>query len=116
MTRIEGIAMQILPSFDELKFMAENAPHELEALRQSMSEEIIEQSSQTMQPRLRAQMSHINQVIARGKNPNHINILLMAELQQQLKRFALALNDPQALTEHTAEVKAFTRPAHQPDR
>lgn len=102
--------MQTLPSFDELKSMAENAPEELEALRLSMSEEIINHASPDMQPRLRAQMSHINQVIAKGKNPNHTNILLMSELQLQLKRFAQALNAPETLTEHQAEVKPFVRP------
>ncbi|MGF1699893.1 DUF3135 domain-containing protein [Photobacterium makurazakiensis] len=102
--------MQTLPSFDELKAMAENAPEELEALRISMSEEVIANASESMQPRLRAQMSHINQVIAKGKNPNHTNILLMAELQQQLKRFAQALNAPESLTEHCAEIKPFVQP------
>ena len=75
-----------------------------------MSEEVISNASSDMQPRLRAQMSHINQVIAKGKNPNHTNIMLMAELQQQLKRFAQALNAPESLTEHQAEIKPFTRP------
>lgn len=106
--------MQTLPDFDTLKLMAENAPDELEALRLAMSEEIINQASDAMQPRLRAQMNHINQVIDYGKNPNHTNILLMAELQQQLKRFALALNAPEALTEHQADIHPFIRPS--PDR
>ena len=102
--------MQTLPPFDELKAMAENEPEKLEALRLAMSEEIIGNASADMQPRLRAQMSHINQVIAKGKNPNHTNIMLMAELQQQLKRFAQALNAPETLTEHQAEIKPFARP------
>lgn len=109
--------MQTLPSFDELREMAENKPEELEALRLSMSEEIIRNASPEMQPRLRAQMSHINQVIDKGKNPNHTNILLMSELQHQLKRFAQALNAPDTLTEHQAEVKPFIRPQpSQPDQ
>lgn len=53
-------------------------------------------------------MSHINQVIAKGKNPNHTNILLMAELQIQLKRFAQALNAPETLTEHQAKIMPFS--------
>ncbi|AJR07239.1 DUF3135 domain-containing protein [Photobacterium gaetbulicola] len=105
--------MQTLPPFDELRTMAEKEPEKLEALRLAMSEEIIRNASSEMQPRLRAQMSHINQVIAKGKNPNHTNIMLMAELQQQLKRFAQALNAPQTLTEHQAEIKPFARPGSQ---
>ncbi|MGF1724535.1 DUF3135 domain-containing protein [Photobacterium nomapromontoriensis] len=102
--------MQTLPDFDTLKHMAENAPEELEALRLTMSEEIIERASDAMKPRLRAQMSHINHVIEYGKNPNHTNILLMAELQQQLKRFAQALNAPDTLTENQADIHPFVRP------
>ena len=102
--------MQTLPPFDELKAMAENEPEKLEALRLAMSEEIITGASSDMQPRLRAQMSHINQVIAKGNNPNHTNIMLMTELQRQLKRFAQALNAPETLTEHQAEIKPFARP------
>ncbi|MFZ6043660.1 DUF3135 domain-containing protein, partial [Vibrio natriegens] len=49
--------MQTLPSFDELKKMAEDNPDALEALRLSMSEEIIRHASAEMQPRLRAQLS-----------------------------------------------------------
>ncbi|PSW04897.1 DUF3135 domain-containing protein [Photobacterium lipolyticum] len=107
--------MQTLPSFDELKILAESKPEELEALRLRMSEEIIAGASPSMQPRLRAQLSHINQVISRGKNPNHTNVLLLSELQQQLKRFAQALNAPETLTEHQAEVKPFTRPSQPED-
>ncbi|KLV07540.1 hypothetical protein ABT56_05205 [Photobacterium aquae] len=102
--------MQTLPPFDELKAMAENDPDQLEALRLSMSEEIISQASKEMQPRLRAQLSHINHVIGYGKNPNHTNILLMAELQQQLRRLAQALNAPETLSDQTAEIRPFRRP------
>ncbi|MBV1840797.1 DUF3135 domain-containing protein [Photobacterium ganghwense] len=107
--------MQTLPSFDELKKMAEDNPDALEALRLSMSEELIRHASAEMQPRLRAQLSHINHVIARGKNPNHTNILLMSELQQQLKRFAQALNAPDTLTEQQADIRAFPASPRQPD-
>ncbi|MDO6706261.1 DUF3135 domain-containing protein [Photobacterium sp. 1_MG-2023] len=103
--------MQTLPSFDELKHLAETAPEALEALRLRMSEEIIQQASPAMQPRLRAQLSHINQVIARGKNPIHTNMLLRAELQQQLQRFAQSLMSPETITEHQADVMPFRRRA-----
>ncbi|NGN99211.1 DUF3135 domain-containing protein [Grimontia sp. S25] len=96
--------MKTLPSFDELKALAENDPQALEALRIEMSEEIIESASESMQPKLRAQMSHINRVIATGKNPNHVNALLMKELMRQFDRFSTAINNPTALTERSATV------------
>ncbi|MCM0150671.1 DUF3135 domain-containing protein [Photobacterium galatheae] len=103
--------MQTLPPFDELKKLAETAPEKLEALRLSMSEDIIRNASPAMQPRLRAQLSHINQIIARGKNPIHTNMLLRAELQQQLHRFAQSLTAPETLTEQQAEIMPFRRQA-----
>nr|WP_269808551.1 DUF3135 domain-containing protein [Enterovibrio nigricans] len=59
--------MKTLPSFDELKALAEKDPQALDALRIEMSEEIIQSASEEMQPKLRAQMSHINRVIETGK-------------------------------------------------
>ncbi|MBV7298761.1 DUF3135 domain-containing protein [Enterovibrio paralichthyis] len=99
--------MKTLPSFDELKALAEKDPQALEALRIKLSEEVIESASEQMQPKLRAQMTHINRVIATGKNPNHVNALLMKELMRQFDRFSTALNNPAALTERTATVTAF---------
>ncbi|MDD1782085.1 DUF3135 domain-containing protein [Enterovibrio sp. ZSDZ35] len=96
--------MKTLPSFDELKALAEKDPQALETLRIEMSEEIIQSASESMQPKLRAQMSHINRVIETGKNPNHVNALLMKELMRQFDRFATAINDPSALTEKSATV------------
>ncbi len=96
--------MQKLPSFDEMMHMAEHHPDQLEALRTKLSDEVIDRANETMKPRLRAQMSHIRRVIHYSKNPNHANILLMSELQTQLHKFSLALNDPAQLREHKAEV------------
>ncbi|STO55910.1 DUF3135 domain-containing protein [Grimontia hollisae] len=103
--------MKTLPSFDELKTLAESDPHALEALRLEMSEAIIESACKHMQPQLRAQMSHINRVIASGKNPHHVNTLLMKELMRQFDRFATAINNPAALTERSATVTTL-HPKH----
>ena len=103
-----------LPDFDTLKTMAENDPEALEALRLRMSEQIIARANATMKPRLQAQLSHINHVIARGRNPHHTNMLLMAELQQQLKRFALAVTTPDALTAQQADIHPFVPPRDRP--
>lgn len=96
--------MRMLPSFDELKHLAETAPFELEKLRIEMSEELIASSSKRMQPTLYAQLSHINRVIENGKNPNQVNVLLMKELLKKFDRFSIALNNPSALTNNCATV------------
>ncbi|MEZ9523295.1 DUF3135 domain-containing protein [Enterovibrio norvegicus] len=99
--------MKTLPSFDELKALAETDPQALEQLRLDMSQDIIDNASEHMKPKLQAQLSHINNVIAVGKNPNHVNALLMKELMRQFDRFATAVNDPESLTVTTATVTPF---------
>lgn len=96
--------MRTLPSFDELKALAESNPHALEALRIEMSEEIIENAGENIRPQLRAQFSHINRMIDSGKNPNHVNAMLMRALMRQFDRFSTAINNPSALTERSATV------------
>ena len=97
-------AMKTLPSFDELKALAEKDPQELEMLRIEMSEAFIATASKRMQPTLRAQLSHINRVIETGKNPNQINVLLMKELIKKFSHFSTALNNPESMTNKTASV------------
>ncbi|MEJ6062909.1 DUF3135 domain-containing protein, partial [Aliivibrio salmonicida] len=77
-----------LPSFDELKALAEKDPEQLETLRHQLSMEFIESLPEEHQGPLLAQQSHIERVIKRGNNPNHINILLGHELGKQFVRFA----------------------------
>lgn len=89
-----------IPSFDELKALAEKSPEQLEALRHKLSMEFIESLPEDHQGPLLAQQSHIERVIKRGNNPNHINILLGRELGKQFVRFANSLNKP--IDEHQA--------------
>jgi len=102
--------LQTLPSFDELKTMAEHDPAALETLRITMSQQIIDNASEAMQPRLQAQLSHINHVIATGKNPNHVNVMLRKELHKQFIRFSQALTAPETIKHQQADIKLFRRP------
>ncbi|WED21657.1 DUF3135 domain-containing protein [Vibrio sp. JC009] len=76
-----------LPPFDELVELAEKHPDAFEQFRQDMCEEVITYASEEMQPRLRAQQSHINRVIKSCKNPHHTNVVLMRELSSQVGKF-----------------------------
>ena len=86
--------MQSLPDFDQLVQLAATDPQQFEVLRQRLIEQTIAQASPSMQPRLRAQQSHIDRLISHAKNPLHANILLQQELQRQLQRFNHALQSP----------------------
>ncbi|WP_413112752.1 DUF3135 domain-containing protein [Thaumasiovibrio sp. DFM-14] len=96
--------MEKLPPFDELVELAKHHPDKLEALRERMVNSLISEAREEAQPRLRAQQYHIQQVIQRGKNPNHTNVLLLKELQAQLYRLSLSINDPTQLQQHTASI------------
>ena len=103
----------VLPSFDELKTLAEKDPEQLEALRHQLSMEFIESLPKDHQGPLMAQQTHIDRIIERGNNPNHINILLGHELGKQFVRFANSLNKP--INEHqAADVIQFPNTNNQP--
>ncbi len=80
-----------LPPFDELMQMAKKDPDAFEQFRQDKAREMIEGASEAMQPRLRAQQSHIDRVISNCKNPHHTNVVLMRELQKLVMKFRDAL-------------------------
>jgi dTDP-D-glucose 4,6-dehydratase len=101
MTNLPTHKPQTLPPFDELVRMAENDPEAFEQFRQDMVREMIESASESMQPRLWAQQSHIDRVINNCKNPHHTNVVLMNELQKQVMKFREALQGaPQAEKAH----------------
>lgn len=78
---------QTLPAFDELVELAENNPKSFDEFKHRMCEQAIKSASQEMQPRLRAQQSHIDRVISRCKNPYHTNLVLAQELRMQVNRY-----------------------------
>ncbi|WP_375321611.1 DUF3135 domain-containing protein [Aliivibrio logei] len=103
----------VLPSFDELKALAERDPKQLEELRHKLSMEFIESVPKDHQGPLLAQQNHIDRIIERGNNPNHINILLGHELGKQFVRFANSLNKP--INEHqAADVIQFSNSNNRP--
>lgn len=95
-----------LPSFDELKTLAETDLDQLEQLRHQLSMELIDSLPKNHQEYLRAQQNRINRIIERGNNPNHVNILLGQELSKQFMRFSDSLNNPLGEIQ-TAEIIQF---------
>ncbi|NLS13509.1 DUF3135 domain-containing protein [Vibrio sp. SM6] len=104
-----------VPKFDELMALAKNDPSEFDRLKQSLCDQVISAASGDMQPRLRAQQSHIDRVVARCKNPIHTNVVLMNELQKQVMKFREVLSNPSATVQAEQEtldnVVAFRRNA-----
>ncbi len=101
---------QPLPPFDELVRMAERDPQAFEQFRQDKAREMIEGASESMQPRLWAQQSHIDRVIGNCKNPHHTNVVLMQELQKQVIKFREVLQgEPQPENTHNVVEFRSTR-------
>ena len=101
---------QTLPPFDELMELAQNNPEAFNELKKEICEEAITFANEEMQPRLRAQQSHIDRVIQRCKNPHHANVILMRELSVQVGKFQAVLEGD--IDEHQeAEVIPFS-PRH----
>lgn len=71
------------PPFDELVALAKHHPEQFTQLRQQCAEALIQSCTQNNQTRLRALQSNIELTIKQGKNPNHVNVLLMNKLHQQ---------------------------------
>ncbi|CAE6881039.1 hypothetical protein ACOMICROBIO_FLGHMIGD_00239 [Vibrio sp. B1FLJ16] len=96
-----------LPSFDELVLMAQKDPEAFEQFRKDKAREMIESASEAMQPRLWAQQSHIDRVISNCKNPHHVNVVLMKELQKQVVKFQQALQGKQHVDKPDNVVKIY---------
>ncbi|MDH5570336.1 MAG: DUF3135 domain-containing protein [Gammaproteobacteria bacterium] len=58
-----------LPDFDQLKLLAETNPEELESLRLSYSQKLIDSAPERLQKRLNGLMFIINMESRRSKNP-----------------------------------------------
>lgn len=99
-----------LPSFDELVELAENNPDAFDEFKQDICEQVITFASVEMQPRLRAQQSHIDRVIKHCKNPYQTNVVLAQELSTQVGKFKDILDGDVDIME-SAEVIPFT-PRH----
>jgi outer membrane translocation and assembly module TamA len=99
--------------FDALVKMAKEDPEQFERYRQQQIEDAIVNSSPEMQPRLRAQQSHIDRVIQSCNNPNQVNVKLYGELQKQLKKlnhaFSQLQNDHPTQPSLSAKVLPFSR-------
>ena len=65
-----------LPSYDELRWLFENDPDEIEVVRQELSEQAIESSDERIRPRLRGILFRIRCVLQTSNNPLHGCILL----------------------------------------
>ena len=83
-----------LPSFDELKQLAQTDPDALTQLRQQLAQEAIERVPAERRQQLQALQSHIERKLSVAKNPLHAAVLLSEEMQRTLNKLQRALANP----------------------
>ncbi len=84
--------MTELPSFDELKRLAETDSLALETLRLTMSHEVISRAKKERRKKLSIQLHYINQLISSSDNPHQVNIILMNELMKKFSQLTDEIN------------------------
>lgn len=112
---LEGIIMtqSKLPSFDELKKMAEEDPAALEKLQDKLSREIIDSAPERLQPQLKAIYSDFKmRCESKHGQPNRMNEAVRLFMQRGLHPFQDALNGKSPVennSETSDKILTFTK-------
>jgi len=103
-----------LPSFDTLRYLAENDPERLERLRRALTERLISRAPERSQPRLRGLQFEIESRVALAPNPIAACVALSSMMHTTFGHLAKALNDWQDCEEpeplRDAKILPFRRP------
>ena len=81
-----------MPSFEELKALAEKNPEQLEALRQQMIEETISSAPESYQRRLRGLQFQVDMERRRAKNPMDSCIRISKMMHDHLYQMRETIN------------------------
>ena len=104
-----------LPSFDELKKLAEKDPKEFEALRKELCEKTIESSASSMQKRLRGLQFQIDMERRRAKTPMASCIKISKMMHDSLHELQNILTGPmdqiQSSPNQTSDTQGFDQTA-----
>ncbi|WP_299797012.1 DUF3135 domain-containing protein [uncultured Shewanella sp.] len=96
--------MTQLPSFDSLKWLAENEPDELEALQKTLCREAIEHCPEANKKQLISMQHHLEQQLSRCSNPYHRCYLAMSIMNEKFLALNTIINNPMEFQENSAEV------------
>jgi len=94
-----------MPSFDELRKMAENNPEQLEQLRQQMVEEAINNAPESYQRRLRGLQFQVDMERRRAKNPMDSCIRISKMMHDHLYQMRETINGAQLESVFTSPVQ-----------
>lgn len=84
-----------LPDFDELLFLANNKPDDLERLRKQLIEEAIQDAPPEYQRRLRGIQFQVDMKIRQSANPMSACVAISELMYESLHQLQLTLNDPE---------------------
>ncbi|MCX4025537.1 DUF3135 domain-containing protein [Endozoicomonas sp. SM1973] len=84
-----------LPDFDELLFLANNKPDDLERLRKQLIEEAIQDAPPEYQRRLRGIQFQVDMKIRQSSNPMSACVAISKLMYESLHQLQLSLTDPE---------------------
>lgn len=99
--------MTELPDFDKLKWLAENKPDELEALRKTLCKEAIDGCTGSNKAQLISMLFNLEQQLSRCSNPYHRCYLAIRIMNDKLVALNTILNYPQEFRQQGAKVLRF---------
>lgn len=96
--------MTQLPSFDKLRWLAENRPDELENLQKTLCKEAIDSCPDKNKEQLISMQYHFEQQISRCSNPYHRCYLAMRLMNDKFLSLNSIINDSQEFQQNNAEI------------
>lgn len=100
-----------LPSFEELRALAEHRPDALESLRRDLTDAVIASAPDARQPRLRALQFQIETRCRLAATPMAACIWVSRQMHNTLENLHLALNHQLPPSQDRCAVLPFTRPS-----
>lgn len=104
-----------LPSFEELRILAEHRPEALESLRRDLTDAVIASAPGVRQQRLRALQFQIETRCRLAANPMAACIWVSQQMHDTLESLHLALNHHLPPPRARCAVLPFAKPARQSD-
>lgn len=101
---LQAVLMTELPDFDRLLWLAKNAPDKLDALQKKLSQEVINEASQTNQANLNCLLHDLEKRLALCDSPNQRCQLVSSLMFQKLAILNQVYNQPEQFFSNKAKV------------
>ncbi|AQS35621.1 Protein of unknown function (DUF3135) [Shewanella psychrophila] len=104
--------MTELPNFDQLRWLADNEPDELEELQKTLCKEAIDCCPESNKEQLISMQYHLEQQLSRCTNPYHRCYLAISIMNDKFISLNTIMNSPQEFRQQNAKI--LTLPSKKP--